>query len=114
MTNTHFKNSVLALSNAASNVGVFLNTYELLNLAEALVEAGVNFAEPTTIGSTHETRVRDALNNAEVMQHMRDGKKISAIKALRLLTNCGLKEAKDAVEDSRVIDASGYRSYYGY
>jgi ribosomal protein L7/L12 len=34
----------------------------------------------------------------EVIAHVRANAKIQAIKALRTVTNCGLKEGKDAVE----------------
>lgn len=42
------------------------------------------------------------------MSHMKDKKKINAIKELRVLTSCGLKEAKDAVEDKRVTNMVEY------
>lgn len=71
--------------------------------------------EPTGYGSeytedvtSHEGRVTVALNDSEVMRHMRDGKKINAIKRVHEVTSCGLKEAKETVEDTRVVNASGY------
>lgn len=60
------------------------------------------------VSHTHDALVQAALSSTEVMDHMRDAKKIYAIKALRALTYCGLKDAKEAVEDTRVISASGY------
>lgn len=60
------------------------------------------------IGSTiHEELVKVALNNFAVMTNVRESKKIQAIKELRTATSCGLKEAKDAVDDNRV-----WGSYY--
>ncbi len=63
---------------------------------------------------THEALVRAALGDEEVLGHMRDQKKINAIKALRTLTGCGLREAKDACEDQRVYDATGYTPWAGF
>lgn len=54
-------------------------------------------------GSTiHEELVKVALNNGLVIDNLQTGRKIQAIKELRDATRCGLKEAKDAVEDYRV------------
>lgn len=58
-------------------------------LAEALA--------PLIPGLTEHDRLVDG-----VMQEVRCGRKIHAIKELRASTGCGLREAKDAVEDPRV------------
>lgn len=50
----------------------------------------------------HDALVNKALHLYGVMDNLDLGKKINAIKALREETKCGLKEAKDAVEDDRV------------
>lgn len=47
---------------------------------------------------THEMLVRAARASDTIRQEMADGNKISAIKELRNLTLCGLREAKEAVE----------------
>lgn len=108
MTTSHFKNAAKTLNTAAGNAGVFLSVYDLLNLTEALIDLGAVFDENYTQSLTdHDKRVMAALTSPEVMKHMRDGKKIHAIKELRLITQCGLKEAKDAVEDDRVADCAG-------
>lgn len=101
MSSQHFKNTARTLANVLDNSGIQYDVYALLNLTDALV--GVSFVDPEVPDySTHEGRVLAALSNAEVLMHLRDGKKINAIKALRSQTLCGLKEAKDAIEDSRV------------
>ena len=56
-------------------------------------------------GYTHRELVDIAIDDPEVMQHMMDTKKISAIKRLRELTGQGLKETKEAVEDNDVAVA---------
>lgn len=53
--------------------------------------------------SEHDKRVATVLASPYIMECMRDERKILAIKELRALTLCGLKEAKDAVEDRRVM-----------
>lgn len=99
MLTSHFKDAAKTLVLAAGNAGVTLNTYDILNLTDALISLGANFTAPE---SDAPMLVTVALNTHEVMQSMYDGKKINAIKALRAVTGCGLKEAKDAVEDSHV------------
>lgn len=56
--------------------------------------------------------VSTALGDSETMRYMRMGKKILAIKALRDMTNVSLKEAKKALEDYRVVNATGYTAPY--
>lgn len=63
--------------------------------------------------NTQEGRVQAALADPETMQHMRDNKKIQAIKRLRTVATCGLREAKEACEDPRVLSAvEGRRQFY--
>ena len=85
------------------------NVYTLLTATDevltALKDAGFLIPE-TPDYSTHQGRVQAALNSVVVMDYVRDDKKIHAIKELRTLTSCGLKEAKDAVEATEVWDVS--------
>lgn len=98
MLTEDFKAFARNLSNVMVDNGVHADVYQILNIADALY---VPPAPPTY--DTHEARVQAALGNAEVRHHMRNGQKIKAIKELRAQTLCGLKEAKDAVEDDRVM-----------
>jgi ribosomal protein L7/L12 len=81
------------------------NTYDLLNAVDAVM--GVVVPDP----DTHEGRVQIGLNSSVVIDFLRAGQKINAIKQLRALASCGLKEAKDATEDSR-LDAYYNRPSY--
>lgn len=50
----------------------------------------------------HERLVALALHSEEIPQLLGNDRKILAIKELRYLGSCGLREAKDAIEDPRV------------
>jgi len=50
----------------------------------------------------HEKLVNKALKDPDVTYEVEANRKIAAIKLLRDRTGCGLKAAKDAIEDSRV------------
>ena len=52
----------------------------------------------------HDSLVETALRSASIIDSVADGRKIQAIKDLRDATGCGLREAKDAVEDRRVTE----------
>ena len=73
-------------------------TYNLLRAADAVVALDNTIAHQ----NTHDSLVHVVLNDYAIMDEVRDGKKIKAIKALRAQANCGLKEAKEAIEDERV------------
>lgn len=93
MNHEQFKKVVMTLS------PYITDTYNLLNAADAVM--GVL---PVTMQvDTHEGRVLAALADPEVIQHMRDGKRINAIKRIRVITNCGLLDAKNASEDPRLM-----------
>jgi hypothetical protein len=118
MTNNHFKTSALALAVASEAAGFPLSAYALLHITDRLVAAGVNFAEPAPPSGieTHDGRVALGLATPEVIDCLREGKSINAIKALREaggrdgnnVALIGLKHAKEAVEDPRLKEA-----YYG-
>lgn len=60
---------------------------------------------PVTLTNRHDKLVNYAMLDSEILGHLADGHKIQAIKVLRFrVTNCALKEAKDAVEDYRVTN----------
>jgi ribosomal protein L7/L12 len=50
----------------------------------------------------HDRLVNTALATPDVIVALQQGKKINAIKALRVATNASLLEAKNAIEDKRL------------
>ena len=106
MASDHFKNVAMTLNTACGNAGVVLDTYGLLHLADALIAMGFDATDRTHEKSEHDLRVDAAIESHECVGSYNDGKKILAIKALRGLTGCGLKEAKDAIEDDRFAIAA--------
>ena len=64
-----------------------------------------------TATSVHDQLVGKALASDAIIKFLNSGKKIQAIKELRLTTGCSLKEAKDAIEDSRVRDLYNTTTY---
>lgn len=106
MTTNNFRTIALALRDHISD------TYQLLNAADAvesIIPKLQGVAPEALVGSAaHERNVNVALRSPDAMGFMRNQRKILAIKQVRILTGCGLKEAKAAVEDERVIVATGY------
>lgn len=51
---------------------------------------------------SHSLLVERARYNTTIMEIVKSGRKIQAIKHLRDMTYCGLKEAKEAIEDPKV------------
>lgn len=87
--------------------------YDLLEAADAVVALDgevVDERPPSSLDLPHDLLVAAALGSEAVMQGVRNGKKIDAIRALRALGNrpgggvstIGLRAAKEAVEDGRV------------
>jgi hypothetical protein len=87
------------------------DTYNLLDAADAVV----GLPTPTTpaVAPPHDLLVFAALGNGDVMDAVRDGKRINAIKELRSLwpaslgglgVGINLKAAKEAIEDARVME----------
>jgi len=110
-TSLHFKTSAKNLAAAAERAGIVLDVYTLLNLTDQLVTSRLNFdehAQERASTNYAEALVQSALGSGECMRFMRLHQKINAIKELRSITGCGLREAKDAVEDHRVITATGF------
>ena len=60
--------------------------------------------EKLTGQSTHDYLVQMALGSETIIDLVANGRKIQAIKELRIAAQCGLREAKDAIEDHRVKD----------
>lgn len=100
MLTQQFKDTAHAISLELKRQGVdsYFDTYALLNLAQAAVDG----ANMLTHVVGHEQFVTAAIHSGVVMDYVRAGQKINAIKALRERTSAGLKEAKEAVEDTRV------------
>jgi ribosomal protein L7/L12 len=88
-----FRTALVGLSTYITNVP------DLIAAADWVVR---NSPEASMDYNTHEGRVTAALSTPSVMEWVRSDKKIHAIKELRAATGCGLKEAKEAVEDERV------------
>ena len=61
-------------------------------------------AKLTGTTNAHQLLVNVALDSASIIDSLANGKKIQAIRDLRAAAQCGLKEAKDAVEDRRVTE----------
>jgi ribosomal protein L7/L12 len=80
------------------------DVYTLLGVTDEVMSAIALAAAPDT--KTHDGRVLVALNSPVIIDFLVETRKINAIKELRAVTLCGLKEAKDAVEDSRVVEAA--------
>ena len=77
------------------------DTYDLLNATDAalsVLDTKPGIPDP----SDHEAMVAFCLRSPFVLIPLAQGKKISAIKALRTETGCSLVEGKNAVEDDRV------------
>lgn len=66
-----------------------LELHEMINLEQLVEPVQVPLVEKTTVSEQAVCALLDGMNKKE---------KIDAIKAYRVLTNVGLKEAKDAVE----------------
>lgn len=83
------------------------DTYDLLNAADAVVN--LPSAAPR-VAAPHDLLVWAALGNPTILDHVKSGNKIGAIKELRGLwlskggdgVGIGLKEAKEVIEDWRV------------
>lgn len=102
-------NDLDTFKSIARALAPFLGGSDLLDATEAVMAVSPMQSLPHyTISPSgqrvyvHDDLVVLARNNSEVMDFMRSGKKIHAIKVLRQQTLCGLKQAKEAVEDSRV------------
>lgn len=77
-------------------------TYDLLNATDAVLDV-MNSQPSIPKPDDHEGMVAFCLRSPFVLIPLAQGKKISAIKALRTETHCSLVEAKNAVEDDRVL-----------
>ena len=53
-------------------------------------------------GSTHDRLVEEALASPSIIDMVARDQRIPAIKELRIITGCHLREAKDAIDDRRV------------
>lgn len=80
--------------------GITLDTYAVLAVYEAL-ETHIP-APATVMEFTHDALVARALSSRKVMEEVFLNRKINAIKELRQITGCNLKQAKEAIEDDRV------------
>lgn len=100
-----FRTIARTLAPHIDNVWTLLDaTDDVLNLFPAQTEAPLaDWERELLTGQTnHDNLVNTALSSKVVMDFMREGKKINAIKELRVVTGCSLKEGKNAVEDWRV------------
>lgn len=65
--------------------------------------------DPTNVSN----RAMEVKEIAEILIELMPDKKIQAIKEMRTMTNCGLKEAKDAIDDAEGRIRWGKRIYVG-
>lgn len=56
------------------------------------------------MGTTHDDLVETALDSATIIDLVANGRRIQAIKELREVAGCHLREAKDAIDDTRVSE----------
>lgn len=77
-----------------------LSPHQVFTAAEAAFAVTGNVIDP----ATHNGRVLTALSNPTILDYVRAGRKIQAIKELRWISGCGLMEAKAAIDDGRVAD----------
>lgn len=95
MLTDNFKATAAAINDAVPN----LDVYTLLNLTQKVVDINT-VALPVKF--SHDALVEAALGSGRVLEALQRDQKILAIKELRFLTNAGLKDTKDAIEDYRV------------
>lgn len=96
---------------AAEALAPFMDSQTLVRAIPALLDA-FGMEDVPVVLSDHDKLVMQASNDDEVLNNMAQHRKIYAIKRLREISGCGLKAAKDAVEDPRVVDmalARGWR-----
>lgn len=120
-TSAHFKKSARNMADMMNDAGITFDVYQLLNMVDVMVQAGMSFAEPVenVPGQTdwrHEYLVSLACRSHHVLEMVQADRKILAIKELRLIMQNDdslptpqsgwLKPAKDAIEDSRVTTAA--------
>lgn len=84
-------------------------TPEAINVASDIENLILN-SVPSSVDRTHEDLVEIALDSVKINDFLAQDKKIAAIKHLRFLTNCGLKPAKDAIEDERVSTIARFKN----
>lgn len=86
------------VSNITRQHAISFTEDELQDMLDT-IEAGIKSTEVVVSKPTHDQIVAAAGAEVKLMlESMRTGKKIEAIKACRMLTGYGLKEAKDAIE----------------
>lgn len=96
-----FTATVRAIQNVLPNTDIY-TTLQLADEIHRVHSMPVTDHDAPTFDS-HESRVQAALGSDAVLNHLHYGKKVYAIKELRLITGAGLLEAKQAVEDARVM-----------
>ena len=96
MSHKDFTEFARKVADALGTHAGITNPYTILSVANDL------YVESAAPVNSHEGRVAVCLGSPTIINFMQDGKKIHAIKELRQITGCGLREAKDAVEDYRV------------
>lgn len=98
----NFADHARTLANCLTEAGISLSLVEAISLTETLIKSEANFSNMNMTSARQNELVIQALSSPEVMVNVREGKKIDAIRAIRTLVRCSLKEAKDAIEDPRV------------
>jgi hypothetical protein len=112
-----FKDFTVKVRDALFAEGLIPDTYQLLNIADALYvgpSADHNVLVQIALEDDGSVEVPQFGNvvgaHCPIVDLVADKKRINAIKRLRALTDCGLKEAKLAIEDPRVTQAADLES----
>lgn len=87
----------------ARAIGIWAKDFDVKMDYEAIRSLALRLTSTNLNVYPHENLVKIAMNSGAVVAAMVNGKKIEAIKELRSLTNCGLREAKDAVESPELL-----------
>ncbi len=89
--------AILAVLRDLAETSPYAGLQSSLDLAQRLVNT-VRAHTPATVVEDHAWRVEQARQNPKVRAALDNGMPILAIKELRLAINCGLKEAKEAID----------------
>lgn len=119
MSSAHFKKSARNMADMMNDAGITFDVYQLLNMVDVMVNAGMNFAEPVPVPEPdyrHEVLVSMAMKSAYCLNMVQQQRNIMAIKELRTLakdnglfpdgTQGTLMPCKNAILDDRVKAAS--------
>jgi hypothetical protein len=99
---------LVTIGRAVADAGLGLSAYDVLTIADSVDSALVSESSPPAFILPHDLIDLENLARAlaPVIDGVRRGRKIQAIKEYRMVTGLGLKDSKDAVEAiARVVPA---------